>query len=205
MPRLKKFKLTGRASVASEAKRLATNISIPRLASDTPKSQTSEVQLKDMHHSQLLEMNKTHFPEKLIKAFASINGLNTQEKNVVTASRVVNQHPPIPLSSSLLKNGFHTITYLDLLSLETAHTTSQLANIRKYDKNFKPGWLHDEAINSLLHVLTSNRTEFLLSESSIALVILKGKSFRKLWKDEELSSKSWSLYRLTLTTVTGDF
>ena len=45
-------------------------------------------------------------------------------------------------------------------------------------------------INSFLHFLTSNRTEFLLCESSAALVISEGKSFRKLWKDEELSSKS---------------
>ena len=108
------------------------------------------------------------------------------------ASRIVNQHPPIPLSSPLLQNGFHTITYLDLLSLETAHRTSQLANVRKYDKHFKTGWLHDEdeVINSFLHVLTSNRTEFLLWESSAALVISEGKSFRKLLKDEELSWKS---------------
>ena len=135
-------------------------------------------------------MNQNHFPEMPVKAVANINDLSTQGKNLVMASRIVNQHPPIPLSSPLLKNGFHTITYLDLLSLETAHTTSQLANIRKYDKHFKTGLLHDEVINSFLHVLTSNRTEFLLCESSAALVISEGKSFRKLWKDEELSSKS---------------
>ena len=187
---LKKSKLTVRVGVASEAKRLATSISIPRQASDAPKIQTSEIQLKDTHHAQLLEINETHFPEKPVKAVASLNDLNTQGKNLVMASRIVNQHPPIPLSSPLLKNGFQTITYLDLLSLETAHTTSQLVNVRKYDKHFKTGWLHDEVINSFLHVLTSNRTEFLLCESSAALVISEGKSFRKLWKDEELSSKS---------------
>ena len=175
MPRLKKSKLTGRVGVAGEAKRLATSISIPRQASDAPK---------------ILEMNVTHFPEKPVKAVASINDFNTQGKNLVMTSRIVNQYPAIVLSSPLLKNGFHTITYLDLLSLGTAHTTSQLANIRKYDKHFKTGLLHDEVINSFLHVLTSNRTEFLLCESSAALVISEGKSFRKLWKDEELSSKS---------------
>ena len=190
MPRLKKSKLTGRVGVASEAKRLATSISIPRQASDAPEIQTSEIQLKDTRHAQLLEMNETHFPEKPVKAVASINDFNTQGKNLVMTSRIVNQYPAIVLSSPLLKNGFHTITYLDLLSLGTAHTTSQLANIREYDKHFKTGLLHDEVINSFLHVLTSNRTEFLLCESSAALVISEGKSFRKLWKDEELSSKS---------------
>ena len=92
-------------------------------------------------------MNETHFPEKPVKAVASINDFNTQGKNLVMASRIVNQHPGIPLSSPLLKNGFHTITYLDLLSLEIAHTTSELVNIRKCDKHFKIGWLHDEVIN----------------------------------------------------------
>ena len=124
MPRLKKSKLTGRVGVANEAKRLTTSISIPKQASDTPKIQTSVHQLKDTHHAQLLEMNETHFPEKPVKAVTSINDFNTQGKNLVMASRIVNQHPAIPLSSPLLKNGFHTRTYLDLLPMETAHTTS---------------------------------------------------------------------------------
>ena len=130
-------------------------------------------------------MNETHFPEKPVKVVASINDLNILGKNLVMASTIVNQHPPIPLPSPQLKNGFNKITYLDLESLETAHTTSQLANKIKYDKHLKGGWFHDEGINSFLHVLTSNGTEFLLCESSAALVISEGKSFRKLWKDEE--------------------
>ena len=116
MPRLKKSKGKGKVGVAGEAKRLVTSISIPRQASDAPK---------------ILEINVTHFPEKPVKAVASINDFNTQGKNLVIASKIVNQHPAISLSSPLLKNGFRTITYLDLLSKETPHTTSQLANIRK--------------------------------------------------------------------------
>ena len=190
MLQVKKSKLACRVGVASEAKRLATSISIPRQASDAPKIRTNEIHLKDTHHAQLLKMNENHLPEKPVKAVVNINDLNAQGKNLVMASRIVNQHPPIPLSSPLLKNGFHTITYLDLLSLEKAHTTSQLANVRKSDKHFKTGWLHDEVINSFLQVLTSNITEFFLCKPSVTLVILEGKSFHKLWKDEELSSKS---------------
>ena len=117
MPRLKKSKLTGSEAklTASEAKHLATSISIPRQASNAPKIQTSETQLKGTHHAQLLEMNETHVPEKPVKAVASINDFNTEGKNLVIASRIVNQHPEIPLSSPLLKNDFHTITCLDLL------------------------------------------------------------------------------------------
>ena len=91
VPRLKKSKLTGRVGVASEAKRLATSISIPKQASDAPEIQTSEIQLKDTHHAQLLEMNETHFPEKPVKVVASINDFNTQGKNLVMASGIVNQ------------------------------------------------------------------------------------------------------------------
>ena len=61
-------------------------------------------------HAKLLAMNETHFPEKPVKVVANINDLNTQGKNLVMASRIVNQHPPIPLLSPQLKNGFHTIT-----------------------------------------------------------------------------------------------
>ena len=53
MPKLKKSKLTDGVGVVSEAKCLATSISIPRQASDAPKIQTSEVQRKDTHHAQI--------------------------------------------------------------------------------------------------------------------------------------------------------
>ena len=200
MLQLKKSKLTCRVGVASEAKRLASSISIPRQASDPPKIRTSEIHLKDTHHAQLLEMNENHFPEKPVKAVVNINDLNAQGKNLVMASRIVNQHPPIPLSSPLLKNGFHTITYLDLLSLEKAHTTSQLANVRKSDKHFKTGWLHDEVINSFLHILTSK--SFYSVSQAQRWLFRKVNHFLNFGKMKNYLQSRVSSSHLTLTTVT---
>ena len=94
------------------------------------------------------------------------------------------------LSSLLLKNGNHTITYLDLLSLERTITASELAKIKKYDKNFKTGWLHDEIVNSFFYQLTNRNEELLYCDSTAALVISEGKPFRKLWKDQDRSRKN---------------
>ena len=78
-------------------------------------------------------MNKKHFSEKPIKAVASINYL--KERILLWHLKLLTSIPPIALSSPLLKNGFHKITYLHLMSLETSLTTSQLANKQKHDKN----------------------------------------------------------------------
>ena len=52
------------------------------------------------------------------------------------------------LQDLLLKNGCHSLTLLDMASLEVSHSKEQLAKIKKVDRLFKTGWLHDEVINS---------------------------------------------------------
>ena len=71
-----------------------------------------------------------------------------QTRNFTVFSKTIPQFSSFSLSSHLLKNGSHTITYLDLLSLERTIIASELTKIKKYDKNFKTGWLPDEIINS---------------------------------------------------------
>ena len=100
------------------------------------------------------------------------------------------QFSSFSLSSHLLKNGSHIITYLDLLSLERTITASELTKIKKYDRNFKTGWLHDEIINSFFYQLANRNEELLYCDSNTALVISEGKSFRKLWKAQDISKKS---------------
>ena len=56
----------------------------------------------------------------------------------------------VPFREVLLRNGGHSITYLDLISLEVSHNQSQLAKIRIDYVNFRSGWLHDDIINSYL-------------------------------------------------------
>ena len=105
-------------------------------------------------------------------------------------SKIIPQFSSFSLSSRLLKNGSHTITYLDLLSLEGTMTASELTKIKKYDRNFKTGWLQNEIINSFSYQLTNRNKELLYCDLTAALVISEGKSFRKLWKDQDISKKS---------------
>ena len=56
----------------------------------------------------------------------------------------------VPFRKVLLRNGCHSITYLDLIYLEVLHNQSQLTKIRDDDINFCSGWLHYEIINSYL-------------------------------------------------------
>ena len=115
---------------------------------------------------------------------------SSQTGNVTVFSKIIPQFSSFSLSSRLPKNGSHTITCLDLLSLERTITASELTKIKKYDKNFKTGWLHDEIINSFFYQLTNRNEELLSCDSTPALVISEGKSFRKLWKDQDISKKS---------------
>ena len=95
----------------------------------------------------------------------------------------------VPFREVLLRNGRHSITYLDLISLKVLHNQSQLAKIRKDDVNFRSGWLHDEIINSYLFQIHLQFRHVTHCGSTEALLIYNGKSFRKMWKGESLSDK----------------
>ena len=56
----------------------------------------------------------------------------------------------VPLQKPISKNGFHSITYLDLVSLEVSRSQHQLSKTRLIDPKFHPGWLHGEVVNSFL-------------------------------------------------------
>ena len=92
--------------------------------------------------------------------------------------------------SHLVFSRVAVIIYLDLLSLERTITASELTKIRKCDRNFKTGWLRSEIINSFFYQLTNRNEELLYCNSTAALVVSEGKSFRKLWKDQDISKKS---------------
>lgn len=94
------------------------------------------------------------------------------------------------LTSAVLKNGCHTATVLDLLTLEVTHSKEQSDKIRKEDRLFKTGWLNDEIINSFMFLLESQYSNVLFCPSSEALLIAVGKSFRLLWKGLDLATKT---------------
>ena len=67
-----------------------------------------------------------------------------------------------------------------LMSLEDCHTYAQMKDIKSHDKLFKPGWLHDEILNSFLFNLTKEHSSVLFCGSTEAMLIHRGKSFRKM-------------------------
>ena len=105
-------------------------------------------------------------------------------------SKIIPRYLSLSLSSRLLQNGSHAITYLDVLSLERTISASELTKIRKCNRNFKTGWLQDEIINSFFYQLTNRKEELPYCDSTAALVVSEGRSFRKLWKDQAISKKS---------------
>ena len=94
------------------------------------------------------------------------------------------------ISTTLLKNHCHSISFLDLLSLEVNLTKDELRRIRQYDVNFKIGWLHDEVINSYFSVICKSQEKVLYCGTTEALLISHGKSFRRLWKNESIQKDS---------------
>ena len=80
----------------------------------------------------------------------------------------VSDHKPpnTCLSETALRNGCYIVTFLDLMSFEVCPTYAQMKDIKSYDKLFKPGWLHDEIINSFLFNLTKENSEVLFCGSA---------------------------------------
>ena len=104
--------------------------------------------------------------------------LNLKTSNVLLF--LTTKPPNTCLSETALRNGCYTITFLDLMSLEVCHTYAQMKDIKSYDKLFRPGWFHDEIINSFLFNLTKEHSEVLFHH---------GKSLRKMWKNEDITKK----------------
>ena len=97
----------------------------------------------------------------------------------------------VPLQKPILKNGFHSITYLNLFSLEVSQSQHQLSKIRSIDPKFHPGWLHDEVVNSFLFEIEKQFHKILYCGSTEALLIFNGKNFRKMWKGKSFTSKQY--------------
>ena len=149
---------------------------------ELPIEESSEIsdtkKLTSMNNNQLANnsVEKTNNGED-----HSINiqkSLNLETSNVLPF--LTTKPPKACLSETALRNGCYTVTFLDLMSLEVCHTYAQMKDIKSYDKLFKPGWLHDEIINSFLFNLTEEHTEVLFCGSTEPMLIHHGKSFRKM-------------------------
>ena len=88
-------------------------------------------------------------------------------------------------------------------SLEVNLTKSERRRIRQYDANFKIGWLHEEVISSYFSVICKTQEKVLYCGITQALLILHGKSFRRLWKNESIQKDSVIISHLILLDITG--
>ena len=152
IPKRQKSSLPGRAGVASDAWRAATNISVLTKKQKKGQMMIEETVIDDGSHwydgigRDIREYRKESLlseTEKGDKAKA-ISGY--KEKCDFKIICNIN----VPFREVLLRNGGHNITYLDLISLGVSHNQSQLAKIRTDYVNFRSGWLRDDIVNSYL-------------------------------------------------------
>ena len=94
--------------------------------------------------------------------------------------KIVAKLSTIDYRKNILQNGCHSLTYIDLLSLEPSLTNMEQKGICEIDQGFKVGWLHNEILNSYFHNITKERHDVLYIGSTIATSIGHGQSFRKL-------------------------
>ena len=157
---------------------------------DIPMSSEKELPIEESseisHTKKLTSMNNNQLASNSIEKTnnGEDHSINIQKSLNLKTSNVLpflNTKPPNTcLSKTALRNGSYTVTFLDLMSLEVCHTYAQMKDIKSYDKLFKPGWLHDEIINSFLFNLTKEHTEVLFCASTEAMLIHHGKSFREM-------------------------
>jgi len=113
--------------------------------------------------------------------------LEANNSNNNISPKLIEKPPSDTWGKTILKNGCHSLSYLDLLSLETTFPNSDKATIKKKDPQFKVGWLHDEIINSFIRNVTEVYSKNCLYVcSTTAMSISHGNSFRRLWSNRKL-------------------
>ena len=82
--------------------------------------------------------------------------LHVSQRNEVDGSDLkIIKNLNVPLQKPILKNGLHSITYLDLVSLEVSHSQYQLSKIWLIDPKFHPGCMMRSSIRSYFKLKNS--------------------------------------------------
>ena len=156
---LKRQKLSGRVGKGNESCKYFTSIKIPKnwnIATNL---------CKDFHNETIAFKN-----EKIIDQNNGKVNVNKFHTTIVPRLPFVNE-----INTTLLKNHCHSISFLDLLSLEVNLKKDELRGIKQYGANFKIGWLHDEVINSYFSVICKIQEKVLCCGTTEALLISYGK------------------------------
>ena len=87
----------------------------------------------------------------------------------------------------IVKNGPHSLTLINLKSLEPSLSVRELKTLRSFHKDFQKGQLHDEVINSYFWCMTQdNAAAIMYAPSSILPAMMEGSAFRLLWGGYEI-------------------
>ena len=79
-----------------------------------------------------------------------------------------------PLNTIILKNGPHSLSLLQLKSLEPILPRGTVILLKSIDKQFKTGWVYDEVLNSFFWLLQENNSNMLYASSTSMLALQKG-------------------------------
>ena len=82
----------------------------------------------------------------------------------------------------------HALCLIDLISLETNFSDSDIYRIRCSFTSFKKGWLHDEVINNYMYMLTQENGSNLYCCSTEGVFIASNKDFSTLRFDQNLEN-----------------
>ncbi len=157
------------------------------------------------HKAQMMKtFYKTNMPlEEMITTQTDMNSPshNSSEdfdepfNNDKSSTSCVNFTPVIrkrtELRETLLKNGPHQVSLLQLKSLEPFLSRGTEMLLVSICEEFRPGWLFDEVINSFFWCLQERYSHVIYAPSTSMLVLQKQSSSGRLWKDVNISTKRY--------------
>ena len=95
------------------------------------------------------------------------------------------------LRETMLKNGPHSVSLLQLKSLEPFLPRGTEILLLSICESFSPGWLFDEIINSFFWCLQNRYHNVMYASSTSMLALQKQSPSRLLWKDIDISTKKY--------------
>ena len=96
-----------------------------------------------------------------------------------------------PLTTTILRNGPHSLSHLLLKSLEPILPRGTVILLKSISKEFKTGWLYDEVLNSFFWLLQEKNKNVLYAPSTSMLAMQKGLPCGRLWVGEEITTKDF--------------
>jgi len=95
------------------------------------------------------------------------------------------------MAKCILNNGPHSLSLIQIKSLEPLLSRNELAILKVHDPDFNTGWLYDAIIDSFLWCLCEQIPNCLYASSAIAQILENGSSIHRLWKDVSFCNKKW--------------